>query len=110
MYETFGVNFGNMGAAYMAKEALRGNVEGYEELASHFVEVEVERSELANLPAGAVVVWDNNANGGGSNVSDAGRKYGHISIALGDGRESSDHIQDQQVNRDAKYTVFYPIG
>ena len=110
MLETFGVNFKNMGSAYLATEALRGNTPGYEELASHFVEVEVERSELANLPAGAVVVWDNNANGGGSNVSDAGKKHGHISIALGDGRESSDHIQAQQVNRDAEYTVFYPIS
>ena len=110
MLETFGVNFGNMGSAYLAAEALRGNTPGYEELASHFVEVKVNRSELANLPAGAVVVWNNNANGGGSNVSDAGKKHGHISISLGDGRESSDHIQDQQVNRDAEYTVFYPVS
>ena len=96
-------------SAYMAADALRGNTAGYEDLASNFKEVEVPRSELANLPAGAIVVWDNNANGGGSNVSAAGKKHGHISIALGDGRESSDHISNQIVNRDAEYTVFYPV-
>lgn len=97
-------------SAYMSAEALRGNIEGYEELANHFVEVEVSRDELADLPAGAIVVWDNNTNGGGSNVSASGKIHGHISIALGNGNESSDHIQAQTVNRDAEYTVFYPIS
>jgi len=106
---TYGVGI-PLGSAYMAADYLRGNMAGSEELASHFVEVQVDRSELANLPAGAIVVWDNNQNGGGSNVSAAGRKHGHISIALGDGRESSDHIQNQIVNRDANFTVFYPVS
>lgn len=41
-------------------------------------------SNLRALPAGAIVVW-----GKGSSRS------GHISVALGDGREASDHITSQ---------------
>ena len=46
-------------------------------------------ADLKYLPKGAVVVWDST----GKN-SAAGR-YGHISVSLGDGRESSDHICNQ---------------
>lgn len=51
---------------------------------SHFFEV-WERS-LINLPAGAIVVW-----GKGTSRS------GHISVALGNGQEASDHIASQMV-------------
>ncbi|MBR2068390.1 MAG: hypothetical protein IJ877_01380, partial [Candidatus Gastranaerophilales bacterium] len=110
LQRTYGCSMYGLGSAYMAADALRGNTPGYEEIASHFTEVEVPRDELASLPAGYIVVWDNNQNGGGSNVSSAGRVHGHISISLGDGRESSDHIQNQITNRDANYTVFAPIS
>lgn len=87
-------------SAYMAADQLAN--------CDKFTEVKVSREELKNLPAGAVVVWHHNQNGGGSNVSAAGKKHGHISIALGDGREASDHIQAQMTNRDATYRVFLP--
>lgn len=105
-----GNGLSGLGSAYMAADALRGKTPGYEDIASHFKEVDVSREDLASLPAGAIVVWDNNQNGGGSNVSDLGKIHGHISISLGDGRESSDKIWNQTVNRDASYTVFYPVS
>ena len=88
-------------SAYMAIDALQGNVSGYENLASKFEEVtdSVSREELASLPAGAIVVWE----------QDPQNVHGHISISLGDGRESSDHIIAQEVNRDAQYHVFIPV-
>lgn len=93
-------------SAYQAAAALKGEVSGYEELASKFVEVEVPEDKLVNLPAGAIIVWDK---GGNSSVSSLGQEHGHISIALGDGRESSDHIQNQTTNRGTDYWVFYPV-
>ena len=92
----------HLGSAYMAANALRTDPE----LSKHFKEVQVDRSELANLPAGAIVVWDK----GAPNASAAGKKHGHISIALGNGKESSDHIQKQMTNRQSQFWVFYPVG
>lgn len=76
-------------SAYMAADQLAGN--------SWFTEVSV--SDLRTLPAGAVVVW-----GRGSS------EHGHISIALGDGREASDHIDYQMTYHygGAPARVFYP--
>ena len=85
--------------AYEAIEALQGKVAGYEDIASQFQEVSVSREELKTLPAGAIVVWDQSP----------GNEWGHISIALGDGRESSDHITTQMTDRDAEYHVFIPV-
>ena len=61
-------------SAYMAAD----------QLAAHSRFTEVWGRSLPALPAGAVVVW-----GRGSSA------HGHISIALGDGREASDHIAPQ---------------
>ncbi len=100
----FGMRSNKM-SAYMLADILASD----EGLGQYFGEIKnVTRGQLASLPGGCVVVWDNNANGGGSNVSAAGKKHGHISICLGDGRESSDHIQDQMTDRDSTYRVFYP--
>ena len=85
--------------AYQAIDALQGKVAGYENLASQFEEVSVDRNELSSLPAGAIVVWDRDPN----------NQWGHISIALGDGRESSDHIATQMTQRNAQYHVFIPV-
>ena len=92
----------NLGSAYMAAEALRNDPV----LSQHFKEVEVDRSELTSLPPGAIVVWDR----GAPNASAAGKKHGHISIALGNGKESSDHIQNQMTNRQSQFWVFYPVA
>lgn len=63
--------------------------------------VEVSAGDLTGLPAGAVVVW-----GKGSSES------GHISIALGDGRESSDYVGAQMTRHygGAGARVFLPKG
>ncbi len=86
----FGVNLEG-GSAYQAASQLADN--------DNFKEVKVDRDELKELPAGAVVVWDKSA----------GKQHGHISIALGDGREASDHIQQQMTSR-PKYRVFLPTA
>ncbi len=80
-------------SAYMAAPALRKK-------SNLFKEVQVPRSELPNLPAGAIVVWGRNSK----------HPHGHISIALGDGREASDHIQKQCMNISEEYSVFIPIS
>lgn len=65
-----------------------------------FEERKIPASELGNLPAGAVVVW------GKTNKS----KDGHISIALGNGKEASDHVSNQlQALRGfSNFRVFIP--
>ena len=50
-----------------------------------FREVNVSGGDLRNLPAGAVVVWGRSG----------AKPYGHVSVALGGGREASDHLQNQ---------------
>lgn len=78
-------------SAYQAIPALQSR--------SDFTEVTNEfptAQSLTNLPAGAIVVWENGN----------GHPHGHISIALGDGREASDHIQSQTVNYGTQYHVF----
>lgn len=76
-------------SAYMAAD----------QLAAHPRFFEVSVSNLRTLPAGAVVVW-----GRGSSA------HGHISVALGDGREASDHIAQQMTYHygGAGARVFYP--
>lgn len=88
-----GVNVGGA-SAYMAADQLANN--------SKFREVSVSPNELKNLPAGAVVVWGKTA----------ASPHGHISVALGDGREASDHIQSQitSLRGATSYRVFIPQG
>ncbi len=50
--------------------------------------IEEQRTLLQNLPAGAVVTWDEQYDGASS---EAGQKYGHVTIADGNGGEYSDH-------------------
>jgi hypothetical protein len=65
------------GHAYQKAEQLERN--------PRFREVNVAAGDLPKLPAGAVVVWGKSA----------AKPWGHVSVALGDGREASDHIQRQ---------------
>ena len=76
-------------SAYMAADQLAGH--------SRFFEVSV--SDLRELPAGAVVVWARGTSA-----------HGHISIALGNGREASDHVDYQMTYHygGGRARVFYP--
>lgn len=76
-------------SAYMAAD----------QLAAHPRFTEVWGQHLPSLPAGAVVVW-----GRGSSP------HGHISIALGNGQEASDHIAPQMTYHygGAAARVFFP--
>ncbi len=64
--------------------------------------------ELSNLPAGAVVCWENT---GGTNGG--GAQYGHVAIADGNGGEISDHYQKNIYKSvggsSTNYRVFIPI-
>jgi hypothetical protein len=87
-----GVNLSGA-SAYMAADQLAAS--------SKFKEVKVSPEELKKLPPGAIVVW------GKTGAS----PHGHISVALGDGREASDHIQQQMTSlRGAtNFRVFMPV-
>ena len=65
-----------------------------------FIEVRLKPRMLVHLPPGAIVVW------GRTQLS----PHGHISVALGNGVEASDHIQRQlQKLRGAlNFRVFVP--
>ncbi len=65
------------GHAYQKAEQLANN--------PRFREVDISAGELSRLPPGAVVVWGRSG----------AKPYGHVSVALGDGREASDHVQRQ---------------
>lgn len=83
-------------SAYMAADDLSNGVG----VGAHFKEVSVSRDDLASLPAGCIIVWGPTAS----------NQHGHISICLGDGRESSDHISDQMTTYSDEYHVYIPIG
>ena len=69
------------------------------QLAAHPAFMEVSATSLGSLPEGAIVVW-------GKGTSESG----HISIALGDGRESSDFVGKQMTSHygGARARVFVP--
>lgn len=71
-----------------------------DDLAKHpkFREVQVKPADLPKLPPGAVVVWDKGP----------GHPHGHISIALGNGREASDKNRQQITNYGTSVRVFMP--
>ena len=81
------------GSAYMAASQLADNPK--------FKEISVNRQDLDNLPKGAIVVWGRSSE----------KPHGHVSIALGNGKEASDHIQDQIQNGYSfgGYRVFLPV-
>ncbi|MBX3168689.1 MAG: hypothetical protein KF760_14835 [Candidatus Eremiobacteraeota bacterium] len=78
-------------SAYMAADQLAKNPK--------VREVKVPASELAKLPAGAIVVWDRGN----------GNEHGHISIATGDGQEASDIMRKQATTHGTSHRVFMPI-
>ncbi len=77
-------------SAYMAADQLARNPK--------FREIKVAEKDLKKLPPGAVVVWDRGN----------GHQHGHISIALGGGREASDVKRNQITGYGTKFRVFLP--
>lgn len=76
-------------AAWMAVDDFQKNPK--------FKEVKVSKEQLKALPAGAVVIWDKGS----------GLPYGHISVALGDGREASSKVRNQLL-LNTNFHVFLP--
>ena len=77
----------------------------------YFIDVTADyatSADLANLPAGAVVSWNNT---GGTNGG--GAQYGHVCIADGNGGEISDHhaekIYKSCGGRKDTYHVYIPV-
>jgi hypothetical protein len=85
----FGVNVSGA-SAYMGADQLAKNPK--------FREVSVQPKDLPKLPAGAVVVWNKGP----------GHPHGHISIALGNGKEASDKLRTQITNYGTSVRVFLP--
>ena len=77
-------------SAYMGADQLAKNPK--------FREVRMNPQDLGKLPAGAVVVWNKGP----------GHPHGHISIALGNGKEASDKIRNQITNYGTSVRVFLP--
>jgi len=78
-------------SAYMAADQLAKN--------KKFGEAKgLQRNDLRNLPPGAIVVWNKGK----------GHPHGHISVALGNGREASDVLRNQIVNYPSSFRVFMP--
>lgn len=89
--ESIGIPVKREAAAYMALDDFRNN--------KRFQEVKMPKEKLSSLPAGAVVIWNKGS----------GLPYGHISVALGNGKEASSVIRNQlKLNTD--YHVFLPKG
>lgn len=84
-----GVNLDGL-SAYQGADQLARN--------PRFREVQVPREQLRSLPPGAIVVWNRKP----------GKPHGHISIALGNGREASDVIRNQISNYGSQFRVFLP--
>lgn len=75
-------------------------------LAHHknFREVSVSRSDLKNLPAGCIIVWNKTGD-----LSRMSGKDGHVTVTLGDGKEASDNVRDMLILNSA-FRVFVPVG
>ncbi len=81
------------GSAYMAADQLARSPK--------FREVQMSRQQLTCLPPGAVVVW-------AGSPATTGHGHGHISVAMGDGRELSDRPRKQLTNYGKSFRVFLP--
>ena len=81
-------------SAYMAKQSLDRMKDKFQDVTNQYRPA----SKLKSLPAGAIVVWNQKA----------GHPHGHISIALGNGQEASDHIQNQITGYGSSYAVYMP--
>ncbi|MHC9539215.1 MAG: hypothetical protein AB9903_06815 [Vulcanimicrobiota bacterium] len=89
----FGINTSGA-SAYMAADQLASNPK-VQEIKG------VTAEQLKTLPAGAIVVW----------AANASNPHGHISVAMGDGKEASDIMRNQITNLNgSSFRVFMPKG
>lgn len=93
IYQATGVSLWGR-SAYMAANQL--------EKSPKFKEVKVSSNKLKKLPPGAVVVWNKTRRS----------PHGHISIALGNGLEASDHVARQMTSLRGyqNHRVFLPMA
>ncbi|MFN8612565.1 MAG: hypothetical protein U0931_33805 [Vulcanimicrobiota bacterium] len=85
----FGFRLGNHSGCFQLVNDLRAS--------PLLQEVQLQRAQLAHLPPGVIVVWDRAP----------GLQSGHVSIALGGGREASSTVCDQLL-LNANHWAFYP--
>lgn len=101
------------GSAYMAADQLRSRyADRFSDIRSMDPNAASTKAFLRNLPPGAIVVWGRNDSASlrAANPNN-GYSHGHISIALGGGKEYSDRYRSQITNNDHRYgsvTIFMP--
>lgn len=100
--QNYGSSLSSLDTPLEIKEALRGNVQGYEDISQHFKEVAVTKDELSNLPMGAIVVWDSGESVNGESATAAQDLNNNVMMSLGDGTSP-------QIEEDVEYTVFIPV-
>ncbi len=100
--QNYGSSLSSLDTPLEIKEALRGNVQGYEDISQHFKEVAVTKDELSNLPMGAIVVWDSGESVNGESATAAQDLNNNVMMSLGDG-------VSPQIEEDVEYTVFIPV-
>ncbi len=100
--KNYGNSLATLDTALEIKEALRGNVQGYEDISQHFKEVIVSKDELSNLPMGAIVVWDSGETVNGDSATASQDLNNNVLMSLGDGTSP-------KMDEEAEYTVFIPV-
>ena len=93
--DAFGISMGGNGCDWDTNMDKLVEMGYFEDATDQFTSPD----QLVNLPAGAVVVWENNES----------HPYGHVSIATGDGHECSDHYQNQITRYGTPYHVYFIV-
>ncbi|MDR1327530.1 MAG: hypothetical protein LBJ74_03895, partial [Heliobacteriaceae bacterium] len=93
--ERSGLGTKESGHAYQYADVLSRN--------KNFKEINVAGKDLKKLPAGCVIVYPR---------GDAGydKDYGHIEIALGNGKAASDFVRRSNVKASDNARVFVPVS
>lgn len=114
-FDALGYHAGR-GHGYQWDDKMR-KMDGYKEIST----ANLSKAELADmlkhLPAGAVVCWEQQDQNGNGRLDTAGEKYGHVTIADGNGGEISDHrsssIYTSRINKNGfsnnKCSIFIPV-
>lgn len=102
LQKNYGNSLATLDTPLEIKEALRGNVQGYEDISQHFKEVIVTKDELSNLPMGAIVVWDSGESVNGDSATASQDINNNIVMSLGDG-------SSPEMDEESEYTVFIPV-